>query len=434
MKIAVFGLGYVGCVSLGCLANNGYSVIGVEINKLKIDLINSGKPTIIEKDIDNLIKQYRKLGSIKATGDYNEAVVNSELALICVGTPPLATGQLDLSYVYQTAKQLGEALRSKRDFYTIAIRSTVMPGTNEKLSTIIADISGKEKNKDFAVVSNPEFLREGSAVNDYYNPSVTVIGTDNTIAFNTIKKIYSKINAPIIKTDSNVAEMIKYVNNTFHALKVTFANEVGVIAKAIGVDSNKLIELFIRDDRLNISSAYLKPGMGYGGSCLPKDLNGLCAIAHDNYINTPVLRSIDESNNVHNFRAYEMVQRLGNKKVGIIGLAFKKGTDDLRYSPAVELVEKLSGKGFNIKIFDKNIVLSMLMGGNKSYIEEKLPHISQMIDVSIENVVIHADTIVLIHRIDEIVEKLELFQDKNIIDLAGYPEFHNLKKYSGIAW
>jgi GDP-mannose 6-dehydrogenase len=432
MKIAIFGLGYVGCVSLGCLANNGYSVIGVDTNEFKVDLINSGKPTIIEKDIEDLIAKYSASYTIMATTEHIKAIVDSDLAFICVGTPSLPTGQLNHNYVYQTAEQIGSGMKVKEEFYTIVIRSTVFPGTNEKVGNIIEKISGKKRNIHFAVVSNPEFLREGSAVDDYYNPALTIIGTENQYAFELLKSIYSNLKAPVIKTEIGVAEMIKYVNNAFHALKITFANEIGVIAKTIGVDSNNLMALFTQDHKLNISTAYLKPGMGYGGSCLPKDLKGLYTIAYDNYLNTPLLKSIDESNSVHNNRAFELVEKFQSKKVGVIGLAFKKGTDDLRFSPAVELVEKLIGKGYNVKIYDKNVVLSKLLGANKSYIEEKLPHISKMLESSIEDIIFYTKTIVLVHRLDETIEYGDKLRHKNIVDLAGYEEFRNFKNYSGI--
>ncbi len=434
MKIAVFGLGYVGCVSLGCLANNGHSVIGVDISDFKVDLINSGRPTIVEKDIDELISKYRKEGSITATKDHTRAVKESEVAFICVGTPSLPTGQLNLNQIYKTAEQIGNGLKGKDSFYTIVIRSTVIPGTNEKVGKIIEQFSGKIRNSHFAVVSNPEFLREGTAVNDYYNPSMTVIGTENQYAFELMETIYSQVKAPVIKTDIGVAEMIKYVNNSFHALKIAFTNEVGVISKTLGTDSKKLMDLFVLDNKLNISPAYFKPGMGYGGSCLPKDLKGLSTIAYDNYLKTPLLNSIDESNNIHNNRAFDLVEKFQSKKVGIIGLAFKKGTDDLRYSPAVELVEKLTGKGYSVKIFDKNVVISKLFGSNKSYIEEKLPHISVLLTDSLEDVLNDSETVVLVHKLSEVTEMKHRLKDKNIVDLAGYVEFGELPNYEGIAW
>ena len=434
MKIAVFGLGYVGCVSLGCLANSGHTVIGVDVSEFKVDLINSGKPTIVENEIDRLIVMHNTSGAINATLDHKSAIVNSDIAFICVGTPSLQTGQLNLNYVFQIAEQIGTGLKEKEVFYTIVIRSTVIPGTNHAVSKIIEQASGKKRDKDFTVVSNPEFLREGSAVYDYFNPAVTVIGTDNQSAFDLMKEIYSQVKAPVVKTDIGVAEMIKYVNNSFHALKITFANEVGVIAKTIGIDSNKLMDLFVLDNKLNISPAYLKPGLAFGGSCLPKDLKGLYTIAYDNYLDTPLIKSISESNKIHARRAFELVENFQSKKVGIIGLAFKKGTDDLRYSPAVELVEKLIGKGFDVKIYDKNVVLSKLLGANKSYIEEKLPHISGMLDSSLEKVIDHSQTLVLVHMLEEIFKYRLKVEYKNIVDLVGYLEFKKFNNYSGIAW
>jgi len=249
-----------------------------------------------------------------------------------------------------------------------------------------------------------------------------------------METIYSQVKAPVIKTDIGVAEMIKYVNNSFHALKIAFTNEVGVISKTLGTDSKKLMDLFVLDNKLNISPAYFKPGMGYGGSCLPKDLKGLSTIAYDNYLKTPLLNSIDESNNIHNNRAFDLVEKFQSKKVGIIGLAFKKGTDDLRYSPAVELVEKLTGKGYSVKIFDKNVVISKLFGSNKSYIEEKLPHISVLLTDSLEDVLNDSETVVLVHKLSEVTEMKHRLKDKNIVDLAGYVEFGELPNYEGIAW
>lgn len=434
MKISVFGLGYVGCVGMGCLAQNGNRLIGVDINPYKVDLINSGKPTIIEKDIDRLIAEYRKKGTIEATTDFKQAIASSEVAFICVGTPSQPTGQLNLDYVYKTAEQIGESIKSIDIFYTVVIRSTVFPGTNAEVGKIIEKASGKKRNVDFAVVSNPEFLREGSAVEDYYNPAVTVIGSDNERAADIVEEIYKPVNAPVVKTDVGVAEMIKYVNNSFHALKVSFANEIGVVAKAIGVDANKLMDLFIQDDRLNISPAYLKPGMAYGGSCLPKDQKGLYTIAYDNYINTPVLKSISESNNIHKDRAFQLVEQFNSKKIGIVGLAFKMGTDDLRYSPTVDLVEKLHGKGYDIKIFDKNVVLSKLLGSNRSYIEEKLPHISAMLVSDLDQVVDFADTLILAHKNKDLRKFDGPLEKKIIIDMVGDEYFKSFDNYNGIAW
>lgn len=434
MKISVFGLGYVGCVSLGCLAEYGHTVIGVDINEYKVSQINSGVPTIIEKDIDGLIKKHTATGRIKATTDYLNTINVSDVAFICVGTPSTATGQLDMTHIFNSAEQIAEGIRSRNSFYTVVIRSTVLPGTNNHISELMEQISGLRRNIDFSIVSNPEFLREGSAVSDFFNPPYTVIGTDDRNAFRIMEEIYRPTGKPVIQADSGVAEMIKYVNNSFHALKIAFANEVGVIAKKTGVDSLQLMDLFVKDEKLNISPAYLKPGMAYGGSCLPKDLKGLFTIAYDNYLDTPLLKSIGESNAIHLDRAFELIEKHRSKKIGVIGLAFKKGTDDLRYSPAVELVEKLSGKGYDVKIYDKNVVISKLLGANKSYIEERLPHVSGLLTNSLLEVIDHSETVVLVHRLSEMTGMKDRLKDKNVVDLAGYPEFRELPNYEGIAW
>lgn len=434
MKIAVFGLGYVGCVSLGCLAEYGHSVIGVDINDHKVDQINAGYPTIIEKDIDRLLKKHTESGKIKATTDYLSAVKESDVAFICVGTPSTANGQLDLTHIFNSAEQIAEGIKGKDSFYTVVIRSTVLPGTNVRVGELIEKVAGVKRNENFAVVSNPEFLREGSAVSDFFNPAFTVIGTENERANRIMAEIYKQTGKPVIQSDIGVTEMIKYVNNSFHAVKIAFANEVGIIAKNLEIDSIKLMELFTLDTKLNISPAYLKPGMAYGGSCLPKDLKGLYTIAYDKYLNTPLLKSVIESNIIHSNRAFELIEKNKSRKIGVIGLAFKKGTDDLRYSPAVELVEKLAGKGYDVRIYDKNVVISKLFGSNKSYIEEKLPHISVLLTDSLENVLNDSETVVLVHRLPEVIGIKDRLKDKNIVDLAGYEEFREFPHYEGIAW
>jgi len=418
MQLSVFGLGYVGCVSIGCLAQNGHKVVGIDINPYKVELIKQGKPTIIEKDIDNLIKTYHQNGQITATVNYKEAVSKTEMSFICVGTPSLPTGQLNLDYVFNTAKQIAGALKEKHEFFVVVIRSTVFPGTNTKIAGIIESISGKKLNRDFAVVSNPEFLREGSAVEDYNNPALTVVGTESDKATQMMREIYANITTPMVVTDVKAAEMIKYVNNAFHALKISFANEVGNICKEIGVDAFKVMELFKMDDRLNISPAYFNPGMAYGGSCLPKDLKGLSTIAHDNYIETPVLNAIAISNENQKRRVLRIVQKQKQKCIGVLGLAFKKGTDDLRYSPTVDLIEGLIGKGYQVKIYDKNVMLSRLVGANKSYIEEHLPHISNLLTDNLNNLLSHSETLVVAHVPDtEEYDALKNYKGK-ILDLV----------------
>jgi GDP-mannose 6-dehydrogenase len=402
MNISIFGLGYVGCVSLGCLARNGHNIIGVDIQILKVDLINRGKPTIIEKGIDKLIEEQYKKGNIRATLDYREAVGHSEVSILCVGTPSTINGHLNLDHIYETARQIGEALASKKEFHIVVIRSTVLPGTNEQVEKIIEEVSGKKKNQDFAVISNPEFLREGSAIEDYYNPSITVLGGENEYALDVITKMYQGVNAPIVRVDVKVAEIIKYVNNSFHALKVSFANEVGNICKKLDIDSHNVMNLFCMDDKLNLSSYYLKPGFAYGGSCLPKDLKALKTLAHDHYIVSPVINSITESNENHKNIALNLIERSNKRKVGVLGLSFKPGTDDLRFSPIVEVIERLLGKGYEVKVYDKNVNLSRLVGKNKSYIDEKLPHLSSILSPSLQDVVSWSDVLVISNKRERI--------------------------------
>jgi GDP-mannose 6-dehydrogenase len=435
MNISIFGLGYVGCVSTGCLAQLGHTIFGVDISQHKVDLINQGKPTIIEKDIDRIIREQHQKGNISATIDYSEAVKNTEVSFICVGTPSLETGQLNLDYVFNTARQIADGLRGKRHFHVVAVRSTVFPGTNEQVTKIIEDFSGKKRNKDFAVISNPEFLREGSAVEDYYNPAITLMGSDNEKATSIIREVYTGISAPFVETDIKTAEIIKYVNNAFHALKITFANEVGNICKKIGVDAYKTMELFKMDKRLNISPVYFNPGMAYGGSCLPKDLKGLSTIAHDNYIDTPVISAIAQSNQFQKERAFRLIQKENAEKIGLLGLAFKKGTDDLRYSPYVELVENLIGKGYYVKIFDKYVVLSSLTGTNKYFIEKHLPHIANLLTDNFKDLIRHTDVIVIAHKPEpEEYEALKEYQGK-IIDLVRIDrKVLSNENYEGLSW
>ena len=432
-KISIFGLGYVGCVSLGCLAQNGNHVIGVDIEPSKVDLINQGKATIIEKDIDKIIAEQHRAGRIRATTDTKDAVSNSDLSIICVGTPSAPEGHLNLEYIFNTAQQIGSALKGKNDFHVIAIRSTVLPGTNVKVGQMIEHASGKKRDTDFSVVSNPEFLREGSAVADYYNPSYTIIGSDNDKAIAIMKEVYSQVNGEFEVVDIKAAELIKYVNNSYHALKVVFGNEIGSICKKLGIDSHEVMRLFCMDTKLNVSPVYFKPGFAYGGSCLPKDLKALETIAHDLYIDVPVLHSIERSNNSMKDYLLNLILSKGKQKVGIMGISFKAGTDDLRYSPIVEVIEKLIGKGYEVEVFDQNVNFSRLVGKNKSYIIEYLPHLNNLLKNNMQEVADWADLIVLTNN-DRLFSGLRLNRNKTVIDLVRFPEFMNMPNYEGILW
>lgn len=433
MDISIFGLGYVGCVSMGCLAQNGYNVIGVDISSHKVALINRGKPTIIEKDIDLIIEEQFHLNKISATTDYKHAVIESNISIICVGTPSTREGHLNLEYIYRVAREIGQVLKEKDSFHTVVIRSTVLPGTNQKIGEIIEEVSGKKRNFNFGVVSNPEFLREGSAVEDYYNPAITVLGSDNEFCMDIMAEVYGKINGPIKRVNIEEAEIIKYVNNTFHALKITFANEVGNICKALNIDSRNVMELFCMDDRLNISTYYFKPGFAYGGSCLPKDLKGLKTLSHDNYINSPVIESIEISNNNQKKIAIDLIEKQRIKSIGILGLSFKAGTDDLRYSPIVDVAEYFLGKGFGLKIYDKNVSLSKISGTNKDYINDRLPHLSDLLLEDMEEVIRDSELLIISHKIEGIEDYIDKFKNKKFIDLVGAFKIEN-KNYEGISW
>ena len=433
MNISIFGLGYVGCVGMGCLAAKGHKVIGVDVAHEKIENINAGLPTIVEADIDALIEQYAREGSIRATIDYIDAVLNTDISFICVGTPSSETGHLNLDYIYQTAKEIGLALKQKQGFHVVVIRSTVLPGTNKKIGEIITENSGKKRNVDFAVVSNPEFLREGTAVKDYFNPPLTVIGTDSERAKETMLALYQHTEAPVEIVSIEVAEMIKYVNNSYHALKVVFANEVGNICKACGVDSHEVMRIFCLDKQLNISPYYFKPGFAYGGSCLPKDLKALKTMAHDLYIDTPVINSIDDSNKKHINHVISMIEKVGNKNIGVLGLSFKAGTDDMRNSPIVNVIEALKGKGYNIRIYDKNVSVSRLVGKNKSVIMQKLPHLNAMLHDDLQELVAWSDVLVLSNKSEEF-KSLKLKKNQTLIDLVRIKELENSDNYNGLCW
>lgn len=435
MNISIFGLGYVGCVSLGCLAKNGHTVIGVDVSQDKINQINSGQATIVEKDIDAIIAEQHKAGRIRATSDFIEAVRESELSIVAVGTPSSSKGHLNLDYIFKVAFNIGEALREKDTFHVIAIRSTVLPGTCEQFAQVIEDASGKKRDIDFAVVDNPEFLREGSAVQDYFNPPLTLIGGDNEKATCLLSSLYAQLPGTIIVTETKVAEIMKYVNNTFHALKISFANEVGNISSALGIDSYKVMDIFCQDTQLNISPYYFKPGFAYGGSCLPKDLKGLQTLAHDLYIKVPLIDSINQTNEIQIQRAVSMLIKFLGKRIGILGLSFKAGTDDLRNSPSVELVETLIGKGFDITIYDSNIQIAKLTGKNKDFINSRIPHLSKLLVNNLDYVVEKCDVLVVCNKEKEFMERLATINDKIVVDMVRLPtQIKELNTYYGINW
>ncbi len=398
MNICVFGLGYVGAVSAACLANDGHNVIGCDPYQVKTDLINDGHSPVIEDKIEELMGEGVSSGRLRATTSAREAVMASDLAFVCVGTPSQSNGALDLSYVERVSEDIGTILKEKDDYFVVVIRSTVLPGTTTELVIpALERTSGKKAGKDFGVCMNPEFLREGTAVDDFYDPPKLVIGCDETDprAADMLEPLGSKADCPVIRCPFEVAEMVKYVDNTWHAVKVAFANEIGRIAKSNEIDGQAVMSIFVQDEKLNLSNKYLRPGFAFGGSCLPKDVRAINAHARGHDLDLPLLASILPSNERHIETAMQMVLDAGSKKVAVLGLSFKAGTDDMRESPMVEVVERLIGKGYDLRIFDENINLARLMGANQKYILDQIPHIGNLMVGSIDEALAHADTVII---------------------------------------
>jgi GDP-mannose 6-dehydrogenase len=435
MNISIFGLGYVGCVSLGCLAKGGHHVTGVDISTTKVNQINSGKATIIEKQVDTIIAEQFSAGRISATTDSTKAVIGSEISIVAVGTPNTEKGHLNLQYIFKVAEEIGAALKFKDAFHVIVIRSTILPGTCEKFADIVEKTSGKKRNIDFAMVDNPEFLREGTAVYDYFNPPLTLIGSDNPSSAEKVAGLYRHLPAEVIMTSLKVAEIMKYIDNTYHALKISFANEVGNICTEMGIDSHEVMDIFCKDKQLNISSYYFKPGFAYGGSCLPKDLKGFQTLAHDLYVDVPVIDSIDRTNEMQIQRAIKIIFRYWNKKLGFLGLSFKAGTDDLRNSPAVTVIEALLGKGCDIKIYDKNINLSVLTGTNKEFINARIPHLATLLTNDAKTLIADCNVLIINTKEPEFLDLVKDVKDKIIIDFVRLDESLLSKEdYIGINW
>ena len=437
MNISIFGLGYVGCVSAACLAQLGHKVIGVDVNPIKVKAIFRGQSPIVEPDLGDLIRRGVENDKLAVTTKHKAAVMQTDASIICVGTPSRDNGGLDLTYVERVARQIAEAFKEKTAYHTIIFRSTVVPGTTEGVvQPILEKWSEKKAGIDFSLAFNPEFLREGSGVKDFYHPSRTVIGAQEERGAQLTQEVYRGINAPVVVVDILTAEMVKYTDNAFHALKVAFANEIGRICKSLGIDSHKVKEIFLMDANLNISAAYLKPGFAFGGSCLPKDLRALVHEAQERDVEVPLLKSILKSNEIHKRVAFEMVKRTGKRKVGLIGLSFKGGTDDLRESPAVALAEMLIGKGYDLLIYDPNVSLSKLIGANKEYIQKEIPHIDKLMDDSLEEVLNHAEVIVLTYVPEELMEFIPKLRGEIVIDFARIED--NIKSmvgsYEGICW
>jgi len=399
MRISVFGLGYVGCVSAACLARLGNEVVGVDVNPHKVDLIRSGQSTIVEEEIADIVKNGVCNGFLTATGSAVEAIAGTEISLVCVGTPSRENGSLDLSYIDSSCRSIGAGLALKEDYHVVVIRSTMLPGSTR--STAIPALeasSGKKAGRDFGVCVNPEFLREGSSVRDFFQPAYTLIGCADSRPAEMLEKMYAAVEAETIKAPIETAEMIKYASNSFHAVKICFANEIGRLCRSLGVDGNQLMEIFTRDEKLNISKAYLRPGFAFGGSCLPKDVRALNHFARVSDVEVPLLASLLPSNQAQLDQALRLITKGGRRNVGVVGLSFKPGTDDLRESPLVILVEHLIGRGFPVKVYDANVQLSRIFGANKQYIDKEIPHIEKLMVGSLSELVDFAKVLVVGHK------------------------------------
>ena len=437
MKLSVFGLGYVGAVSCGCFAQDGFDVTGVDVNPLKVEQINAGRTPIIEEQIGDIIADAVRSGRLRATTDVFTAVQQSDISIVSVGTPSRANGSLNLSAVERVSEQIGSALARKPADHLIVVRSTVMPGTvRDVVVPALERSSGKRLYDGYSVCFNPEFLREGSSVRDHYDPPFTLIGRSRDEDGDRAAALYAKVRGEVIFTDVETAEMVKYVCNAFHALKITFANEMGLIARAMGVDSHAVMDLVCRDTKLNISKRYLRPGFAFGGSCLPKDLRALTYRARELDVDVPMTRSILESNRGQVERAVNLVLDGGRPRVSMLGITFKAGTDDLRESPLVTLAEALIGKGLDVRIYDSQVSLARLTGANKEYIEREIPHIASLLVDDLGKAIAHADVLVIGNNAPEVASVPELIRrDQRVVDLFGVPALATkAARYSGIAW
>ena len=436
-RISIFGMGYVGCVSGACLASLGHNVIGVESNPDKVNLINAGRSPVVEADLEGLIASGVRAGLYYATSDWHSALAATDIAFVCVGTPSRSNGGIDLSYIRRVCEQIGQALRDRKQFLTVVIRSTIVPGSTEsQLIPLLERESGLRAGADFGVCINPEFLREGSSVHDFHNPPKTVIGELNTRSGDVLAPLYGTLAAPLIRTSLRVAELVKYVDNSFHALKVAFANEVGNLCKELHVDSHAVMDIFCQDTKLNLSPYYLKPGFAFGGSCLPKDLRALNYEARKLDLDLPLLASILESNKLQVLNVIRKLMEFKGRTLGFLGISFKGGTDDLRESPIVDVIEAMLGKGFSVRLYDRHVSLARLIGANKQYIEKEIPHISRLMCTSVEELIASSDVIVVANRSPEFTEAvISARKDQVVVDLVRIAEIVPLQaQYFGICW
>jgi GDP-mannose 6-dehydrogenase len=437
MRISVFGLGYVGTVSAGCLSAAGHTVVGVDVNPQKVDCVNSGRAPIVEPEIDALIEEGVRKGRLRATTVPEDAILSSELSLVCVGTPSLGNGNLDSSHVEGACAEIGIALKRKATSHLVIIRSTLLPGTTDEiLIPRIEAAAGRRHGPDLGVCYHPEFLREGTSVKDFYNPPKIVIGEDGAVNGQRVVDMYVSPDAPVVRTSIRVAEMVKYVDNAFHALKVSFANEIGNICKQTGVDSHEVMSIFCLDRKLNLSAAYLKPGFAFGGSCLPKDLRALTYQAKRCDVETPLLRAILSSNE-HQIRlGIDRIVSFQKKRIGFVGMSFKSGSDDLRESPLVAIIETLLGKGYAVRVYDPHVSMNRLIGANRRYVDERLPHLSSVLVDSLDELVAESEMIVLGHASEYGRSAMRAARSGQVVlDLVGVGrDVRTCAQYVGLAW
>ena len=438
MRVSIFGLGYVGSVSAASFAADDHDVVGIDVNADKVAAINQGRSPIVEPGLGDLLQQGVATGRLRATTSTVDAVNSSDLSLVCVGTPSRRNGSLDLTHLVRVCEEIGAALRDKPTYHVVVIRSTVLPGTTHgHVIPTLERTSGKTYGEGFGVSVNPEFLREGTALRDFREPPLTLVGHNHAADAAPTKALYQDIKAPLVGTTIRNAEMVKYTSNAWHAVKVVFANEIGNLCKRVGVDSHDVMDIFCRDQKLNLSSYYLKPGFAFGGSCLPKDVRALQYRAREVDLEMPLINAILNSNGLQVQQVLERIVETGRKRIGLLGFSFKPGTDDLRESPMVILAESLLGKGFTLKIYDRNVSLARLVGANKQYIEEQIPHLSRHLCESIEQVIAESDVIVIGNGSPEFAEAVPRCRpDQVVVDLVRIPlDFSRVKaQYDGICW
>jgi len=438
MRVSVFGLGYVGCVSAASFAGDGHEVVGVDVNPDKVASINAGCSPIVEPGLEDLLGRCVSEGRLRATTDTADAVHSTDVSLLCVGTPSRKNGSLDLQYLERVSEEVGRALRGKNDYHVVVVRSTVLPGTTHELVIpAIERESGKKYGDGFGVSVNPEFLREGTALKDFRKPPLTLVGHNHAADASGTIALYQAIDAPLISTSIRVAEMMKYTSNTWHALKVVFANEIGNLCKKLDVDSHEVMDIFCRDDKLNLSPYYLKPGFAFGGSCLPKDVRALQYRAKEMDVELPLISQILPSNKAQIQHALDQILETGKKNIGLLGFSFKAGTDDLRESPIVILAEALLGKGVSLKIYDKNVSMAKLVGANKDYIVKQIPHLSSLLCNTIDEVIQGSEVIVVGNQAPEFAQAvMACGPNQIVIDLVRLPIYGSLMKadYRGICW